>query len=169
MKKRDYIKLIHIARNITFRCPACGKLISKDVSSIPVCSDCAISMVPMTDEDYRKLLLSLTGKESAKFLDEEELEKVYMLFKSCGFNVRTKANMDLVEQEYQDGRKKTIGIILSEAKRTLGPSWKHRLDKFVASKNNGETVLYRLPDNQLRQVLGWIRRNAKAAKSDFTF
>lgn len=161
MTRKDYIKLIHIARNMTFRCPACGKLISKEMNISPVCNDCGLTLEPLSDADYRKLLSNITGKESSKFLADEELEKVYQLFISCGFRPRTESRIDQIEHDYQEGRRKTISIILSEARRTLGPSWQYRLEKFIASKNNGQTMLYKLPDNQLRQILGWVRRNAK--------
>ena len=161
MTRKDYIRLIHIARGRTYRCSACGRLSYKSEDPQPVCCDCGISMHRISDIEYRQRILSpLTGKQSTKLMDDVELEKVYSLFTRLGFKPKEKS-ADSVMQEYQDGRKKTIAVILSEAKAVLGPAWQSRLNNFVASKTGGESSLYKLSDIQLRQVVGWIRRYRK--------
>lgn len=162
MTKKEYIQMIHIARSKAVVCPACGKIRCSDEGKAPtVCGDCGIDMEPMTDAKYRSILLAITGKDSSKSLDEDGLEKVWQVFTTAGFKPRTGSSIDQVKVDWNAGRRKTIGVIMSEAKRTLGPSWEYRLEKFVASKNDGETRLYRLSDAALRQVIGWIRRSSK--------
>lgn len=162
MTRKEYIQLIHIARSKAVTCPACHKIRCRDQDNGPaVCSDCGIDMEPMDEDQYRRILSTVTGKTSSKDMDEEELAKVWQVFTTAGFKPRTGSSIDQVRADWKEGRRKTIGVIMSEAKRTLGPSWEHRLEKFVASKNNGETRLYKLSDASLRQVIGWLRRSAK--------
>lgn len=167
MNRKDYTRLIHIARNQCTRCPACGKLrCREEEDGVAVCGDCGIAMEPLSEDHYRQLLRTVAGADSCRFLDEAGLEKVYALFTSCGFRPRTGGGVDRVERDWQEGRRRTMAVIVSEAKRTLGPSWQHRLNAFVASKNDGETRLHRLSDSQLRQVVGWIRREGSRRSSN---
>ena len=58
MTRKDYIRLIHIARSRTYRCSACGRLSYKAADPQPVCCDCGISMHRISDIEYRQRILS---------------------------------------------------------------------------------------------------------------
>lgn len=157
---KNYIKLIHVARRATFECPVCGRISCLGRDSPTVCSSCKSMMVALGSTSYRGVLRTLTGKESTKDMDEDELEKVYTFFRQAGFCPTRGA--DAVEREYETGRRKTVGVILSTARKVLGSGWQKRLNAFVASQNGGKTDLYKLSDAQQRQVIGWLRREAKS-------
>ena len=106
MNRKDYTRLIHIARNQCTRCPACGKLRCREEDDgVAVCGDCGIAMEPLSEDRYRQLLRTVAGADSCRFLDEAGLEKVYALFTSCGFRPRTGGGVDRVERDWQEGRR----------------------------------------------------------------
>ena len=102
---KNYIKLIHVARRATFECPVCGRISCLGRDSPTVCSSCKSMMVALGSVSYRGVLRTLTGKESTKDMDEDELEKVYTFFCQAGFCPTRGA--DAVEREYETGRRKT--------------------------------------------------------------
>lgn len=154
-RRKKLIKLIHIAKSNVMECCFCGRL-----SIHGACPVCLEYTVPLSDERYRQILKDVTGKESTRFMDEDELQKVYSVFTAAGFAPIDKKELDSVERAYQDGRRKTIGVALRLAKQTLGSDWENRLEGFVFSKTE-KKKLYQLDDNQLRMVVGWLRRRKK--------
>lgn len=163
MNRLELIKMIHVAKANTRECSFCGK-----VTVEGACPECREYTMPLSEPRYRRILRDLTGKESTKFMADDELEKVYSLFKEAGFSPLVRGE-DEVAREYYKSRKKTIGVILSLAKKNLGQSWEERLEGFVFSKT-GKKKLYELDDNQLRQVVGWLRRseNGQARETELT-
>lgn len=142
MTRNELIALIHIAKNQMRICGDCNTLTTNMVC-------CEGETGKFTQPDYRLLLKQITAKESTRFMNMAELEKVYSLFKKAGFEPKL--------TPYKAGRKRTINIILSMAGAKLGPDWDTRLKAFTKAKT-GKELLYKCSDKELRMIIGWLRR-----------
>ena len=72
----------------------------------------------LADDEYRSLLLAVTGKQSAADLDWQGRQKLLDHFKKLGFKVKTKAGGRAQPQVAEDRmpRIRKIGALLAEAK-----------------------------------------------------
>jgi len=154
MRRNQLIQLIHIALNKTKVCSKCQRLFFEEK-----CPECdSVFFTDFTEDSYRNLLKTLTGKTSSKDLSEDELEKVYSVFKEAGF--KPESNKPQILKEIDNGNKGTIKIIYGRGKQVLGPSYESRIEGFVKMKFNNKSI-YNLTKKELRTVIGWINRMSK--------
>lgn len=155
MERNKLITLIHVASNNAHKCSKCQRIFYG--KPCPVCE--SNSFTYFSREDYKDLLIKLTGKTSCKELTDDQLNKVYEFFIKAGFKpVSKKPN---VIKEIESGNYGTINRIYGRGKQVLGPAYKKRIYGFVKIKFKGKT-LNNLDKNELRAVIGWINRMAKS-------
>ncbi len=161
MDRKKLTAMIHIARANAVICPKCGHIQFSETT----CTTCRSAAMAMTDSEYRRYLKRITGKESARFMDDTELDKVYQFFCLAGFRPKPR-NPDPIKEEHKISRKKTMGIILNLAREQLSGDWEKRLEGFIKEKTQGKTRLYQCTDTELRQIIGWLRRKKKYGKPE---
>jgi RNA polymerase subunit RPABC4/transcription elongation factor Spt4 len=155
MRREKLIQLIHIASKNAKQCAKCQRMFYGNT-----CPECESQIYTnFTKDNYKDLLLKVTGKTSCKELQEFELKKVYEVFKKAGFTPAS--NKSEVVQEVLAGNRGTINTIYSRGKQVLGPAYKKRIYGFVKLKFKGKS-LNSLSKNELRAVIGWINRMSKS-------
>ena len=155
MSRSQMISKIHEMKSKLRRCSGCGRWHYK-----PICPEClSPEWRLMDDVEYRTILAKLTGKLSCSVLDDEDLQRVFDEFRSYGWlNVR-QGRISMAK-----ARKKLIAIIFSEGKKVFGETEaKARIEGFV-EKKTGNKYLTNCSEEQLRMVIGWIRRTGKYQK-----
>jgi phage gp16-like protein len=115
---------------------------------------------PISEMRYRNSLEQLTGKRSCSELTEEQLQKVYNLFKSIGFKT--------VQTRFDPAREQSRALrnirasITDRAPDILGSSWERRLQGFI--RKMGKEDLSFCDHNELRKVQGFLSREEKKEK-----
>lgn len=155
MSRSQMISKIHEMKSKARRCSKCGRLHYR-----PICPQCLSSdWRKMDDGEYRSILARLTGKLSCSVLDDEDLQRVLDEFKSYGWLDVRQGRISMAR-----ARKKLIAIIFSEGKKVFGETEaKSRIEGFV-EKKTGNKYLTNCSEEQLRMVIGWIRRTGKYQK-----
>lgn len=152
MGRREKIIHIHQMKAKLHKCLSCGCYHYKDI-----CTKCASpSWITIEDDEYREILTSLTGKSSCSDMDEFELQRIEFKFQSFGW-------VDTSQGRYAmtAARRRLIAIIFTEAQMIFGDEkHKARIEGFV-EKKTGNKRLDHCSEDQLRMVIGWIRRAAK--------
>lgn len=155
MSRSQMISKIHEMKSKARRCSKCGRLHYR-----PICPQCLSPEWRLMDEgEYRSILARLTGKLSCSVLDDEDLQRVLDEFKSYGWLDVRQGRISMAK-----ARKKLIAIIFSEGKKVFGETEaKARIEGFV-EKKTGNKYLTNCSEEQLRMVIGWIRRTGKYQK-----
>ncbi|WP_320130276.1 phage protein GemA/Gp16 family protein [uncultured Sphaerochaeta sp.] len=157
MSRNSKLARIHLAKLKAETCSSCGKILFCVSGECPECG--CMSRASLKDQEYRKLLESLTGKTSCHDMNDNQLRKVMDLFDRAGF---AKA----YPYEPPPERKQKYAVIRQierRAKIVLGPGWAIRVDGFC-TKTFGKSGLTNLNPVQLRNVIGWINRLDKSQK-----
>lgn len=150
MERDRLIALIHIAKSSARVCPGCSKVIYRKE-----CPDCGIPTQKMDNQRYRKVLESF-GASSCRFMEDQDLEKVYRFFIQAGFVPRTDPG-----KAYAYGLGRSRAVAISEARKLFGDEmWEKRLTGFIR-KTIGKQNLWECDDKELRKAIGWIRRYRK--------
>lgn len=152
-ERKKLIGLIHQQKAKAKVCDICKKVFFSDK-----CPDCQAGGHRIRDEEYRSFLQLYAGKTSCSQMDEIELKMVATAFDDLGYRGYWKRR----SEEHRRRQTQTIHIIKKEAARVLGEFWADRLDGFV-DKVIKKDSLYELDDNELRQVIGWLRRLKKSS------
>lgn len=155
MGRKETIGKIHEMKSKIRVCANCGRMHYK-----PICPKClSPSWHLMDDGEYRTVLCRLTGNLSCSMLDDESLQRVYDEFRSYGWVDIREGRISLAK-----AKKKLISVIFSEGKKLFGENeYKARIEGFV-EKKTGSKYLSSCSEDQLRMVIGWIRRSEKYHK-----
>lgn len=152
MGRREIISNIHEMKSKVKVCLNCGRRHYK-----PICPVClSPSWRKMEDDEYRALLVQKTGRMSCSDLDEEDLQIIKDEFRAYGWVDIREGRISMAK-----ARKKLIAVIFSEGKKVFGETEaKARIEGFL-EKKTGNKYLSSCSEDQLRMVIGWIRRSAK--------
>lgn len=150
---------IHIAKAKALICDRHGLFFARS----GCCPRCGAIGGSLPDYLYRQILLAAGGFDSCRHMDEKDLEAVMRLFDDAGFarawphetpqTAIDKANKALIRRIFQ------LGWIV------FGKGYAERISGFVR-KCIGKESIYGCDQNELRKVVGWIRRAGKTAKGD---
>lgn len=106
----------------------------------------------LTEEEYRKLLKELTGKESCKYMNENELDLVLQAFYLLGWQPKQKLDFAGVNFD----KKGMCMAIENLAEEVLGWGWKKRLKGYV-KKKFGVDSIYWCNIYQLFKIFAFLR------------
>ena len=155
MERKAIIREIHIRKQVASECVCC-----KSVYFGIGCPACGSTLSRELSEDrYRIFLAEITGKRSCSDMSMEELSAVISQMDKVGWPEYA----ELERRNHRESRKRTIGIIIASAKNALGESWEERLCGFMAAKI-GKERLWSCTDNELRMLIGWLRRTERFGK-----
>lgn len=158
MDRNKLIQLIHLAKASFRVCPLLHH------SFYHNCPECERKTRVIKDDEYKKLLISLTNKSSCTNLDYKELSKVLDFFNKSGFKEFKYSNLKLRNEE--DIRKSTYKMrwsLMQRAKQILGDNHENRLKGFIKKKFPFKRF-DELNLKELRLTLGWISRIEKTNK-----
>lgn len=157
MGRREKLIHVHQMKAKLRVCLGCGRWHYKDVC--PACL--SESWRAIEDDEYRNMLESLTGKRSCAEMDAAELQRIEFKFQNCGW-VDTGQASHFVTM----AKRRLIGVIFTEGQRAFGPdACKARIEGFLESKT-GNRKLIKASDEELRMVIGWLRRAQKHSKTE---
>lgn len=158
-KEMALIARIHIAKAKALNCEKHGLFFSKS-GCCPKCGELGGSL---PDYLYRQILLATGGYDSCRHMDEKDLEAVMGFMDEAGFSkawphetpkkAMEKANEVLIRRIFQ------LGWIV------FGKGYAERINGFVKKCIEKESI-YGCDQNELRKIVGWIRRAGKTAKGD---
>lgn len=153
MNRRKMINMIHALKNKAQVCNFCGEVCFDK----PCQCGHGTSRKLMEEQDYRNLLHRITGHYTCSECSDIELSEVLRHFQEHGgINYWQKEKLD-----HENRIKKLRAMIAKEARSQFGEdAYKARVDGFVRDVVKAKN-LWVCDDRQLRQVIGWLRRNRK--------
>lgn len=155
MSRNSLIARIHIAKARCMVCSRCARLVFG--SSCEGCGE-GVSLSPLPEQRYRRLLMATGGADSCKDISDAGLIRVMDLFDRAGFSKEYPCTS--FESDEAKRRKKVTWAIRIRAPDVLGPDWEKRVEGFV-KKNFDKPSLTFCDPHELRKVFGWINRMAK--------
>ncbi|MFA6843881.1 MAG: phage protein GemA/Gp16 family protein [Bacilli bacterium] len=157
MDRKSLLAVIHIAKNNCFACEKCGALTFHEH-----CSFCQESKLkPLTEKQYKKIIKTVSGKESCSLLSDIQLSKVMDVFNKAGF--KEEHPYVSPKKELYRERRRVVASIQIRAPVVLGEHWKQRLDGFIRTQVNSERLEW-CDMKELRKIYGWINRTDKYSK-----
>lgn len=148
---------IHIAKRLARIC-TCGRLFFGEG-----CPDCGSKdSRTMPTSYYRRILSSITNRDSCADMPKADLIKIVEFFDRAGFSEAYPYTDPLKQIRRQLSG--TRAQIRKRGKAILGPDWESRIDGFVRDVVK-KTNLDQCTMHELRRVIGWINRTARYQKT----
>ncbi len=150
--RKKLIAVIHIAKNQARICDMCKNIVFEDT-----CHICKSKTRPMSEIDYRRFLIQITGHSSSKLMSDEQLKRVVSVFESKGFKRIKKSSL---HKSMNSSRMAMIENIRKDAEIYLGRNWKKRINGFCRKTFNVSALEF-CSFKQLRSIWGFMRRQAE--------
>lgn len=148
-KRRKLLAVVHIAAKEARVCDGCARVCFSEK-----CPSCGEKTRKMSEFDYRKFLVRLTGHSTCRRLSNEQLITVIRAFEELGFERVVKRS---IEDAMNDSRLSMIRRIENDARWVLGRNWKRRLNGFCR-RTFGKDSLRFCSIEELHGVFGFLRR-----------
>lgn len=152
MDRDKMIKIIHVWSGRLQICLGCNEFFT---GVICTCGNQFYRKA--TEDDYRRFLTQITGKSSCALMTDQELQLVFKEMIEIGCDNHKEDRKKAV-----NARKKLRYIIRVEATKLFDGYAQVRVDGFC-EKVIGKP-LPMLNDQDLRRVIGWLRRTEKSMK-----
>lgn len=121
------------------------------------------SAAQLTDDEYRLILTSATGKQSCSDCSIQELFAVHKDLNAVLIK-QGKKGFVFYRNPNRKGKSTVQDAVIARAKAVLGDNWKERLDGYIQKINR--TSIYKCSAKEIRQIMAWISSTEKRKGTD---